>query len=802
MPQATRTRQALLPPVQVEEHCPKPPPRPGENTNFVREGTPLVMSLSCLLTVEHTNATVHPYVKQDIACAKSVPYHIWTDAILKLDKRKLKKWVAHIKRHEWRKDPVIQEALIQFCELAKDQFGAFDSYPIEDIKITRNDPKYIERIPEQGVLGALRKPDLLFVLPSVPKRLARKALRAPVQEDFSPSDGSTESKRARQHDDSESLHITKRSSTGSGAAKSDIVTLDATVQAGGYALEVASCTYGTRLFCLGTVMEDDKISLWYYDAVGIVRTQETLSIIHDFETFAAVHIGFACCEPSQWGALPPVIRPPPSPAYPETFPPQSLRGYTFDTSVQSTGEKVKITLEDPIFSQYSLVGRRTFLYAIKTKSKTLKKPLIAKFSYQVTTRRPEQDFVKIAREAGAGHLPEVHMWEDLWKMSDGVRAAFHEKSDEYEDRVLRALVYTQYFPLKELFSNSGDLIPDMVNQMLDCLHDLRYKANILHRDISCHNVMYEMRGEKVNYILIDFDYATTVNTRGEPQPSTKCKHRTGTLPFMAYELIQDMADRELGNYRAVAHLLRHDYESLFYLALCNKKLLCTEMGRTDKITFPPECEALRPWFRRWNALLATAAMQLEQHRLDAFHDDGYGDPLFDRETVGGTLSRDSIKRALSGKVRRMRLVAADPEETEFDPLFRDHETKDPAEPEDIQESVGFEGREESHASENDTNDLHRTVLQRSKGRGSPKQGPKAKKAATTRKVAEAKKAIEKKKPTAAKRVADTKNLEAMAKTANAGATSTKPSRRARKTGQATATKGMKTRSMAKNSVAG
>ncbi len=306
------------------------------------------------------------------------------------------------------------------------------------------------------------------VLPSVPKRLARKALRAPVQEDFSPSDGSTESKRARQHDDSESLHITKRSSTGSGAAKSDIVTLDATVQAGGYALEVASCTYGTRLFCLGTVMEDDKISLWYYDAVGIVRTQETLSIIHDFETFAAVHIGYACCEPSQWGALPPVIRPPPSPAYPETFPPQSLRGYTFDTSVQSTGEKVKITLEDPIFSQYSLVGRRTFLYAIKTKSKTLKKPLIAKFSYQVTTRRPEQDFVKIAREAGAGHLPEVHMWEDLWKMSDSVRAAFHEKSDEYEDRVLRALVYTQYFPLKELFSNSGDLIPDMVNQMLDC----------------------------------------------------------------------------------------------------------------------------------------------------------------------------------------------------------------------------------------------------------------------------------------------------------------------------------------------
>ncbi|THG92804.1 hypothetical protein EW026_g8227 [Hermanssonia centrifuga] len=179
MPQATQIRQTPLPP--VEEHCPRPPPKPGEK--FVRDQTPLVMSLSSLLTVEHTNATVHPYVKQDIACAKSVPYHVWTGAILKLDKRKLKKWVSHIKRREWRNDPVIQEALIQFCgasketlrykpyeqiinrilELAKDQFSGLDPYPIEDIKITRNDPKYIERIPEQGVLGALRKPDLLFV---------------------------------------------------------------------------------------------------------------------------------------------------------------------------------------------------------------------------------------------------------------------------------------------------------------------------------------------------------------------------------------------------------------------------------------------------------------------------------------------------------------------------------------------------------------------------------------------------------------------------------------------------------------
>ncbi len=53
-------------------------------------------------------------------------------------------------------------------------------------------------------------------------------------------------------------------------------------------------------------------------------------------------------------------------------------------------------------------------------------------------------------------------------MSDGVRAALHRNSDEYEDRVLRVLVYTQHFPLKDLFSSSCNLIPDMDNQVLDC----------------------------------------------------------------------------------------------------------------------------------------------------------------------------------------------------------------------------------------------------------------------------------------------------------------------------------------------
>ncbi len=135
------------------------------------------------------------------------------------------------------------------------------------------------------------------------------------------------------------------------------------------------------------------------------------------------------------------------------------------------GSKVRVTLQDPVFTQYSLIGRRTFLYVIKTNSRKVKKPMVAKFSYQVTSRKREQDILEVAREAGVEHLPEVHMWEDFWTMSEGVRAIFFDRRDpdrDYEDRVFRGIVYSQYFPLKDLFSKSCELIPTMVYQMLDC----------------------------------------------------------------------------------------------------------------------------------------------------------------------------------------------------------------------------------------------------------------------------------------------------------------------------------------------
>ncbi|THG98733.1 hypothetical protein EW026_g3510 [Hermanssonia centrifuga] len=217
----------------------------------------------------------------------------------------------------------------------------------------------------------------------------------------------------------------------------------------------------------------------------------------------------------------------------------------------------------------------------------------------------------------------------------------------------------------------------MVYQMLDCLYDLRYKAKILHRDISANNVMWEKQGDEVVFKLIDFDYATAVDDEGRPASTTAgSKHRTGTLPFMAYALVKDMADRHKATYEPVIHMLCHDVESLYYLsgysmttmpnvedsvkrAIYRETVSSWEDGTLHTIacvkgdflkqhtimnlSLPPQSLSLRPWLLRFRRVLKAAEDKLEAHQYS-----GSSEP-FDLETVGGTLSRDAVVRVMKGE---------------------------------------------------------------------------------------------------------------------------------------------------------
>ena len=138
--------------------------------------------------------------------------------------------------------------------------------------------------------------------------------------------------------------------------------------------------------------------------------------------------------------------------------------------------------------------------------------------------------------------------------------------EAYEERVLRIIVQEELYPITER-TNAVDLAQSF-REIFKCRHlhsimsatahslVLGYRwlyevPKILHRDISLNNLMLRKEDGNVYAVLNDLDLAVSADVQRQSS-----KHRTGTKPFMAIDLL----DRE-----STVHMYRHDLESLFYV---------------------------------------------------------------------------------------------------------------------------------------------------------------------------------------------------------------------------------------------
>ena len=202
---------------------------------------------------------------------------------------------------------------------------------------------------------------------------------------------------------------------------------------------------------------------------------------------------------------------------------------------------------------------------------------------------------------------------------------------------------------------------------------------MLHRDISLNNLMCEYRGESVWLILNDFDLATRVDDEGLPIDDDPSGNNMGTLPFMAVDMLKEAPD--------VARYLRHDLESVFWVALwCLVKyprsenvadenarreaLLDWEKGGLNAIR--NRKHVIRINGRALTALLPTPEMRLYKHWILLFWEMFYSACLaeneiteqrlfphlfkhrkedasltLDWETLNGTVTCDKIRERLS-----------------------------------------------------------------------------------------------------------------------------------------------------------
>ncbi|KAF9225597.1 hypothetical protein BS17DRAFT_807208 [Gyrodon lividus] len=118
-------------------------------------------------------------------------------------------------------------------------------------------------------------------------------------------------------------------------------------------------------------------------------------------------------------------------------------------------------------------------------------------------------------------------------------------------RTLSILISRKLRSIKELTQD------DMFKAWYQCVecHYTLWQAGIHHRDISCENLMYYMTDEGVMGVLNDFDVASLTNG-GRLE-----NERTGTIPFMAIELLRE----DDGQSGRVEHIYRHNLESFIWV---------------------------------------------------------------------------------------------------------------------------------------------------------------------------------------------------------------------------------------------
>ena len=184
------------------------------------------------------------------------------------------------------------------------------------------------------------------------------------------------------------------------------------------------------------------------------------------------------------------------------------------------------------------------------------------------------------------------------------RASNFGNKAPFRNRLLGCLVIS---PAGEAIGKF-ESIPKLLTAMRDAIkahRSLFLVGKILHRDISEWNIITTKPAKAGGFegMLIDLDLAISVGTR------TGARHMTGTMEFMAIEVLQ-----------RVDHTYRHDLESFLYVLLWICARRAWERGFGCKPKDQPNRSVLRKWYTGDYAEIAQA-------KRGFMHVDGFEDIL-------------------------------------------------------------------------------------------------------------------------------------------------------------------------------
>ncbi|KAI0324177.1 hypothetical protein GY45DRAFT_1439236 [Cubamyces sp. BRFM 1775] len=591
---------------------PEPPARDGSNTATVSLfQTPTRTGVGSPHGLKHNRPEVHTFLKEDLrTMSHRVPTHLWLQAVLDVDSDTLARFREVVNEEQWSEDTAIAEALQQIQSAKREALRKWSTEQASpairrpdiacaresDIRTEKSDSTIKKFTSWWLILTTLE-----VKLPKAKDRTNSGQYAEVHTEDASveqPASPGTSSHTPTVPVGDVSSHVAPQSKKrtadtsrdGQGPAKKprttpafDAIDRVAGLQALDGALEIVRNSNGARLSSLAITVKGTIATFYYIDPCGIITSDDGLCLVKNLADFVAVVVALERLDASGWGMFPQLIPPQGKSADYLLFA-GTLKGCAFKTPEGSSvdGMQHRVTFGESVYTQYALVGRRTTVYEAQAdppfKGQKPEERIVAKLSYQVHSRTAEHKLIEAAREKGVPHIPTVYGHHDLFdleSLQDGIRARVVKHCgvfNNYENRVARIIMTRMYTPLEERLHEYPMELIMMVDHISECLHHLRHDALILHRDVSVRNIMCEITEDGPNFIFGDFDLAVTLNPDGTPQDPTGKRH-TGTLPFMAIELLEDMASKPGPNSAPVVHELHHDYESLYWVTLwCSMKV--------------------------------------------------------------------------------------------------------------------------------------------------------------------------------------------------------------------------------------
>ncbi|TRM60853.1 hypothetical protein BD626DRAFT_122863 [Schizophyllum amplum] len=187
------------------------------------------------------------------------------------------------------------------------------------------------------------------------------------------------------------------------------------------------------------------------------------------------------------------------------------------------------------------------------------------------------------------------------------------------EQELRRLVLRPYArPLHE-FSSKDELL-SVLRDAIEAHGDLYEHGDLLHCDISDNNVMIRPQRAGSNLrrgVLIDLDCAVKVSEIPGKRKQGFAPRRTGTVPFMACEVLWDCVHR--GPW--------HDLESFLYVLM----IICTSYSGpsdTPRKDFDIYQSPLGPWYEGDGGHKSRIMRKFDDNAFRAFLDSAF-DPYFD-----------------------------------------------------------------------------------------------------------------------------------------------------------------------------